>query len=178
MNQERTRFHARHQLPRSAFTLIEVMIVIAIVLALMGIVGVAVFGQRDKAKQDLAAVDLGSIKAAIRLFNLDFGRNPTDEEGLEVLWNKDKLSPEADATKWRKYLESELSKDKWDKPFGYRQKSEHGDEATFDLWSNGPDGEEGTADDIVSWKKDAQDPGTTGPTSAGEAPPSAIQPPR
>lgn len=161
---------------RHAFTLVEVMIVIAIVLALMGIVGVAVFSQRDKAKEDLASVDMGSIKNAIRLFNLDFGRNPSDEEGLEVLWNKEKLSPDADAAKWRKYLESELPKDKWGKPFGYRQKSEHGDETTYDLWSNGPDGEEGTADDIVNWKKETDS--TSGSTGSGQGPPASGGPPR
>jgi general secretion pathway protein G len=154
---------------RRAFTLIEVMIVIAIVLALMGIVGVAVFGQRDRAKADIAKMDLGNIQQALKMFNINHGRYPTDEEGLEVLWNKDKLAPDADASRWTKTLEGELAKDRWGSALGYRQRSEHGDETIYDLWSNGADGQSGTEDDIVSWKKDSSE--NPGRSSSSEAPP-------
>ncbi len=154
---------------RRAFTLIEVMIVIAIILALMGIVGVALFAQRDQSKKDIAKMDLGNIQAALKMFNVNQGRYPTDEEGLEVLWNKEKLSPDADASRWTKTLEGEMAKDRWGNALGYRQKSEHGDETMYDLWSNGPDGQSGTEDDIVSWKKESSE--NPGGSSSREAPP-------
>src|ERR1044071_6179778 len=76
---------------RGAFTLIEVMIVIAIVLALMGLVGYAVMERRDEAKRDLAKIDLNNIRQGLKLFRFDFDRYPTDEEGIKVLWDKSAL---------------------------------------------------------------------------------------
>jgi general secretion pathway protein G len=159
---------------RAGFTLIEVMIVIAIVLALSGLIGVALFRQRDAAKADLVRTDMNSLKAALDLFRLDYDRYPTDEEGLAVLWDKNKLSAssggdtEADAAKWKGYMKDPLPNDKWGSAWGYRQVSEHGDETKFDLWSFGPDKQEGTEDDIVSWNKDGA---AGGDSSSGGAPP-------
>lgn len=137
---------------RRAFTIIEVMIVVAIVLALAGIVGVSVLGRREEAKRSLGETDFNTIKNALRLFRLDFDRYPTDEEGVTVLWDKSKLDPEADSAKWKKFLDEPMLNDRWGQPWGYRQVStESGDESTFDLWSNGPDKQEGTEDDITSW---------------------------
>src|SRR5688572_27053967 len=62
-----------------AFTLIEVMIVIAIILALSGLVGVALFRQRDSAKVDLARTDMLSLRDSLDFFRLDFDRYPSDE---------------------------------------------------------------------------------------------------
>lgn len=152
----RTRAHTRAR----GFTLIEVMIVIAIILALSGLIGVALFSRQKEAKASLAQTDMNTIKQSMKLFYLDFDRFPTDEEGLAVLWAKETLSADADQTKWKKYLDSEMPNDRWGKPWGYRQLSEHGDETTYDLWSFGPDGQEGTDDDVVSWKKDAASDGS------------------
>lgn len=136
---------------RSGFTLIEVMIVIAIVLALSGLIGVALFRQRDSAKIDLVKTDMNSLKNSLNLFRLDFDRYPTDEEGLKVLWDSSVLASETDTAKWKKYLTEPMPNDKWGNPWGYRQISEHGDETMYDLWSYGPDKQEGTDDDITSW---------------------------
>jgi general secretion pathway protein G len=151
------------------FTLIEVMIVIAIVLALSGLIGVALFRQRDAAKADTVRIDMNSLKAALELFRLDYDRYPTDEEGLAVLWDKTKLSDggnEADSAKWKGYMREPMPNDRWGNPWGYRQVSEHGDETRFDLWSYGPDKQDGTDDDITSWTKD----GDLG-AGSGSAPP-------
>lgn len=136
---------------RRGFTLIEVLIVLAIVLALTAIVGVAVFGRQDQAKADLAEIDLNNIKRALRGFRADFGQYPTDEEGIAVLWDSELLDPERDTNAYLSggYLEEPITEDAWGNEWNYRAESEYGDE--YDLWSNGPDGEEGTEDDIVSW---------------------------
>lgn len=136
---------------RAAFTLIEVMIVIAIILALSGLVGVAVFQQRERAKYQMAEIELKSIQQAMKHFRLAYDRWPTEEEGIAVLWDKEILDQEADQTAWTKLLDSPMPEDKWGNEWGYRPISENGDESMFDLWSNGPDGEEGTEDDITSW---------------------------
>lgn len=146
---------------RRAFTLIEVMIVIAIVLALSGLVAVSLFQRRDEAKTDLVKIDLNTLRSAIKQFRFDFERWPTDEEGLRVLWDKEALDPEADQSKWKAYLEEPMPTDRWDTEWGYRQVGEL-DETMYDLWSNGPDKEEGTEDDIVAGRSDADAEGGSG----------------
>lgn len=148
---------------RSAFTLFEVMIVIAIIVAIGGLVGLSVLSRKKDADKDLARAQIKSIEDALEGFHLKYDRWPTEEEGLAVLWSKDTLSPDADATKWSAELKAPIPTDKWGSPWGYRPVSEHGDETKFDLWSNGPDKQEGTEDDIKNWS-DENDTGGTGST--------------
>lgn len=140
------------------FTLIEVMIVIAIVLALSAIVGVAVLGRREQADVSLTQTKLNNIKSALKFFKVDFGRYPSEEEGLTVLWDKEKLDPDADVNKYSKdgYMEDATPNDQWGNPWGYRFPSTREDETQYDLWSYGPNGEDedGDGDDITSWRKD------------------------
>ena len=151
------------------FTLIEVMIVIAIVVALGTLVGIAALSRGKEAKQGIATSQLSTIRNALKLFYADFDRYPSDEEGLRVLWDKSALGgDEAEQKKWRGYLEDPMPNDVWERAWGYRQKSSHGDESKYDAWSNGPDGQEGTEDDITSWPKEGS--GTDGgssPSSSG-----------
>ena len=139
---------------RSAFTLIEVMIVILIVLALGGLVAYNLMGTKEDAENKLCKIDMNTLEQALKQFRFDHGRYPTDDEGLEVLWNKEKMQDEEEAKKWRKLLEQPMPNDRFGNPWGYRQASENGDEDKYDLWSPGRDKQEGTADDINSWKSD------------------------
>ncbi len=139
-----------------AFSLIEIMIVLAIMLVLAGIVGFAVFGQRDKADIQATRVQLESFESAMRAFRLDYRRYPTEEEGVAALWSKETLDPEADATVWSGYIETPVARDLWGSEWGYSTESDEfaiDDEdtpagPTFDIWSFGPDKEDGTEDDI------------------------------
>lgn len=142
---------------RRGFTLIEIMIVIGIVVALATIVGIAALSRGKDAKMDLCRVDMNTIRSAMELFQYDFDRWPTDEEGLQVLWDKSVLSADSDEKKWKGYLRQPMPNDRWGRPWGYRQVSEFGDEGQFDLWSFGPDGQEGTEDDITSWTVESDD---------------------
>ncbi|MBL8962957.1 MAG: type II secretion system major pseudopilin GspG [Phycisphaerae bacterium] len=144
------------------FTLIELLIVIAIIAALGGLVTVALLGRKKEATRGLAEHDLSVIKQGMKLFYLTYERFPTEEEGVEVLWNKDLLSPDADAAKWKKFLDEPMPMDRWGSPWGYRPVSEHGDEETCDIWSPGPDRQDGTEDDITSWKTEADGLGGEG----------------
>jgi len=141
----------RFRSPRRAFTLIEVLIVLGIVLALSAIIGVAVFQRGDDAKIKLAQTDLNNIKSALRLFRLDYDRYPTEDEGIEVLWNRDALDVEDEELeeRWSAYLETPLPEDRWGNAWVYTDESENGQE--YDLSSNGPDGDPDTEDDITSW---------------------------
>ena len=155
----------------AGFTLIEVLIVLAIILMISGLVAVQLFSRRDRADIDQTRINLNTLRDALDAFRFDFRRYPTDEEGLAVLWDKAKLDAEADAAAWAGYLQEPLESDVWGNAWGYAAQSEdfEADEdnpsatAPFDLWSNGPDGEEGTDDDIRSGRsaagEEAEGPG-------------------
>lgn len=145
------RRHRRAQ--RRGFTLVEVMIVIAIILALASLIGLAVFNRFGEAQEDITRIQMKNIEDAIDSFRLDFNRYPTDEEGVSVLWSPANLENPEDEDNWKAYVDDPIPTDQWGNPWGYRQISEYGDESEYDLWSNGPDGEEGTEDDIVSWSE-------------------------
>ncbi|MFG0306833.1 MAG: type II secretion system major pseudopilin GspG [Phycisphaerales bacterium JB040] len=143
------------------FTLIEILIVLAIVLLLAGLVSVSLFGRRDQADIQITQVNLNTLSDALDQFRLDYRRYPTEEEGLEVLWSKETLDPDADQAVWSKYLSEPMTADQWGNPYGYSTEDDEyslasdpmdteGDTGpSYRLWSNGPDGEEGTEDDIT-----------------------------
>jgi len=147
---------------RRAFTLVEVMIVILIVLALGGLVAYNLLGKKEEAEDKLVQIDINTLKRALKDYRIAHGRYPTDEEGVAVLWNKEATQDEEVLKKWTKLLEEPMPKDKYGNEWGYRQKTEHSEDDTFDLWSIGRDKMEGTDDDVTSWKKDAEgEPGST-----------------
>lgn len=157
---------------RRGFTLIEVMIVILIVLALGGLVAYNLVGTKKEADAGVVKIQMDNIGYALKQFNLKYGRYPSDEEGLRVLWDKSALTDENEAKNWTKYLEEPIPNDKWGSPWGYRQKSEHLSEDMYDLWSFGPDKQEGTEDDITSWagKSSGEGDGASAPSDGGSAP--------
>jgi general secretion pathway protein G len=138
---------------RSGFTLIEVMIVLAIVLALGSIVAVAVLSRRDEANVNLTKTDMTRLKQGLEWFQFQYNRFPTDEEGLAVLWSSETLDPELDASDWKAQLQEPLLKDRWGHEWMYQQERDE-DPTKFALWSVGPDGEDGTDDDLKSWTDD------------------------
>jgi general secretion pathway protein G len=135
---------------RGGFTLIEVMIVLAIVLALGTIVGLAVLKQKKKADVQLTQTDMTRLEAGLKWFYFEYNRYPTDEEGLAVLWSSETLDPELDESGWESQLEKPLAKDRWGFEWMYQQERDD-DPSKYALWSVGPDGEDGTDDDLKAW---------------------------
>lgn len=139
---------------RRGFTLVEVLIAIAIVAVLGGLVAINFLGTEERQQPRLAQIELDSLKDALTQFYLAYDRYPTDDEGIAVLWDSESLETEDDAERdsWQPFLNDPADEDIWGNPWNYRAESEYGDR--YDLWSNGPDGEEDTDDDIVSWETD------------------------
>jgi general secretion pathway protein G len=134
---------------RRAFSLIELLIVIAILLALGGLVVVNLLPAKDQADIDLTKSQLDQFKQAIDLYKLHMKRVPTEEEGLAVLWSRDALEDEEDEANWQgPYLEVPSPNDTWGNEWIYRAPSELREGAEYDIISMGPDGEEDTEDDI------------------------------
>ena len=136
---------------RSAFTILELLLVLVILAVLAGIVGSRFVGQSQSAKIKAATTQLLNFKTALTAFEIDLGRYPTSSEGLRALVER----PSGQNSKaWKgRYLDSDAApKDQWENAWNYRQPGQHNPE-DFDLWSNGPDGVEGGGDDIANWTK-------------------------
>lgn len=128
-------------LNRSGFTLIELMIVVIIIAALAAMVAPNLISRSDEAKAKIAKGDLSSIDLALKLYRLDNSAYPTTEQGLDVLLVAGAKEP---------YLEKKAL-DPWGRKYLYRCPGTHRP-ASYDLFSAGRDGKEGTDDDIVNWE--------------------------
>jgi general secretion pathway protein G len=129
---------------RSAFTLMEVLLVLVILVILGSIVGVAINSSRKKAFANAAAVQIKSLKGPLENYNLDIGSYPSTQQSLQAL----RAAPPdlANPAKWSgPYLSSELEPDPWGNPYQYE-----GAGAQYRIWSFGPNGvnEQGGGDDI------------------------------
>lgn len=138
---------------RRGFSLLELLIAIAILLAIGALVVVNLAPRRDQAQVDLTRGQLDQFAQAIKLFKLDLGRFPTEDEGLSVLWSAEGLEDEEEETKWKgPYLETPKPADDWGNEWVYMYPSEEAP-GLYKILSLGPDGEEDTEDDITSFDR-------------------------
>lgn len=138
---------------RQGFTFLEIMMVVVIIGILVALVAPRLAGKTAKAKTVAAKAGLSSIASALAQYEMDMGTFPEQSEGLKGLLEK----PSSDDTgSWDgPYLsKSSIPKDPWSQDFQYKYPGEHNPK-DFDLWSNGPDKQSGTPDDIVNWEKEA-----------------------
>lgn len=132
---------------RTAFTLLEVLMVIVILGVLAALIVPNFVGTQRGAEIDATAAQIKGLDNDIERFRLNCQRYP---ETLEELITKP--DDEALAEKWRgPYLKS-AAKDAWGTELGYRHPGQY-NEQSYDLWSYGPDRQDGTDDDITNWKK-------------------------
>ena len=134
----------------SGFTLIEILIVIALIAILVTVtIGNLdnIFGGQQEKVADIFVNQ--TAKVGLTPYKLDVGNYPTTEEGLEALVK----APADKKARWNgPYLE-EVPLDPWQNAYQYRfpgSKNINGARG-YDVWSLGPDGVE-SADDIGNWK--------------------------
>ncbi|MAT73505.1 MAG: type II secretion system protein GspG [Planctomycetaceae bacterium] len=131
--------------PRSGFTLIEVLLVL-IILVILGSLATGVFtGTQEQASKRAVASQVGFVDEAIGRYRMDFNKNPDE---LSDLW--DKPSDSDDADKWAGPYMKELKNDPWGNEYQYAAKGKKNSDG-YDFWSTGPDGKDGTEDDIGNW---------------------------
>lgn len=134
---------------RGAFTLMEVLLVL-VILAVLGSLAIPMLSStQKKALMDNAKIQANSISNAVDMFYIDMNRYPTSDEGLDVLVNEPSSKPSGVA-KWRgPYLKKEPI-DPWGNPYKILEKGKHNPNGV-DIYSMGPDGEDGTEDDVGNW---------------------------
>ncbi len=131
---------------RGAFTLIELLLVLVILGVLAAVVVPKFTGRTEKAKISGATTSVSNLGAALNIFEHDTGHFPSNDEGLNAL-----VSQPASAKDWNgPYIEATALKDPWGNKFIYKFPGTH-NPSGFDLYSTGPDGQDGTADDIGNW---------------------------
>lgn len=130
---------------RGAFTLIELLLVLVILAVLAAVVVPKFTGRSEEAKIKAAQTQIANFKVSLGMFEVDNGRYPTSEEGLQAL-----VVPPANATNPHNYLEGQLPVDPWNNPYQYRYPGTHNPQG-YDLFSFGPDGRESN-DDITNWQ--------------------------
>ncbi|MGA2265359.1 MAG: type II secretion system major pseudopilin GspG [Phycisphaerae bacterium] len=130
----------------SGFTLIELLLVMVILTILAAIVVPRFTRRTEQAKVTAARTDISNMEVALDAFEVDCGRYPTTEEGLGAL-----VEQPANADGWRgPYLKKSVSKDPWGNAYLYRCPGSH-NTTGYDLYSFGPDGQEGGDDDVDNW---------------------------
>ena len=130
------------------FTLLELLVVLAILGVLAAMAGPRVLGYLGGAKADAAEIHLERLASTLDLYRLDVGRYPSAQEGLEAL-----ITRPADAARWNgPYLKKrEMLLDPWGQVYAYRVPGEHGDYDLFSLGADKVEGGEGEDRDVVSW---------------------------
>ena len=124
------------------FTLLELLVVVAIIGLLAAYVGPKYFSQIGKSEQALAKTQIESFHRALASFRIDTGAFPTTEEGLAAL-----LAQPGNATKWNgPYLSKAVPLDPWGKAYIYRAPGSKGD---YDVLSYGKDGQPGGTGDAA-----------------------------
>ncbi|MFN7065208.1 MAG: type II secretion system major pseudopilin GspG [Aquificaceae bacterium] len=131
---------------QKGFTLIELLVVVIILGILAAIVVPRIAGRVDEAKIEATKVQLKAIRDALEQYKLDNGFYPATEQGLRSLVEKPTIPPVPQ--RWRQYFDK-LPKDAWDRDFIYLSP---GLGRPYELRSVGPDGKEGTEDDIDVWQ--------------------------
>ena len=124
----------------AGLTLIEILVVLAIIAVMAFLIVPNVIGRPDQARVTVAQTDLRTISAALKMYRLDNGDYPTSEQGLSALAVRPSSAPIPANWSPNGYLEK-LPADPWGRPYGYSSPGVSG--GGFDIVSLGKDGKAG-----------------------------------
>lgn len=132
------------RLPRRGFTLLEVLLVLAILVILTSTVGYYFVGAQRRANMRAALVQINLVEKLLQDYHTDVGSFPSTEQGLLALSSAPTGLPN---NKWAgPYAEKPIPPDPWGNPYQYELTGAE----SFRIWSFGPDGQDGSEDDVSS----------------------------
>ena len=127
------------------FTLLEILVVIAILGLLIGLVAPAALRQLGGARLSVAKQSIDRIGSVLDMYKLDIGSYPSTEQGLKAL-----VAPPTGVAMWNgPYIKGNEPVDPWNHPYTYRSPSNRTGH-DYDLCSNGPGGTPTTSDMICN----------------------------
>lgn len=133
----------------SGFTLIELLVVLVILGLLASIVGPQIIKNVGASKTKTARLQIEEFSVALDLYQLEVGRYPNSDEGLNALINEPSGVVGWNGPYLRKRV---IRQDPWGFDYGYQSPGESG---SFDLYSLGADNAAGGEDenqDVNSWE--------------------------
>lgn len=134
---------------QAGMSLIEIIIVIALIGTLMTFMVSNLIGQSEEAKKDQTKLGMGVISQSLQMYRIHNNRYPTTDQGLAAMLNNP-----GDAKSWRgPYIEANKLKDPWGTDFSYES-----DGRAYKIISPGPDASMGNEDDITYPEADAAKP--------------------
>ena len=134
-------------------TLVEMLVVLAILALVSAVVVINVLPERDRAAVRKAAIDISVLETALDQYRLDLLRYPTSEEGLQALVSAPAGLPNAQNYRPGGYIKNSALLDPWGFPYQYVSPGTRG--GLIDLFSLGADGQPGGEDlnaDIGNWQ--------------------------
>ena len=127
--------HRSRRRAQAGFTLLEILVVIAILGLLIGLVAPAALRQLGGARTSIAKQSIERLETVLDMYKLDVGSYPTTEQGLKAL-----IERPTGVDSWNgPYLKGATPVDPWNHPYEYRQPSTRQDH-DYDLCSDGPKG--------------------------------------
>ena len=139
----------RAKAKQRGFTLIELMVVLAIIGILAALVVPNVLNRADDARITAARTDIGNLMQALKLYRLDNQRYPSAEQGLQALVVQPTAGPAP--LIWKPYIDK-LPNDPWGKPYQFMNPGLKGEVDILSLGADGQVGGEGKNADIGSWQ--------------------------
>ena len=136
----------------AAFTLIEIMLVIIIVIALMAVLLPNVQNAMNRSRIGNAQIYIGKINGSLGQYELINKRPPSTEQGLRALVEKPSGDP---VPRMWTQIESKVELDPWGTEYQYQFPGKHNPKS-YDVFSCGPDRLAGTEDDIGNWDPPAE----------------------
>ena len=131
------------------FTLIELMVVLAIIGVLAAMIVPNVLGRADDARITAARTDVGNLMQALKLYKLDNQRFPSGEQGLNALILKPTTEPVPG--NWKPYLDK-LPNDPWGRAYQFMNPGIKGEVDVLSFGADGQAGGEGNNADVGSWQ--------------------------
>ncbi len=137
-----------HNRACKGFSLIEVLVALAIISILAGVVTISVLNKPAEARVVAARTEIQQLKTAVQIYKTDHGFVPTEQQGLEALVTRPATGPEPKTYPADGYLGTRrLPDDPWGNPYIYLSPGTLGE--TFEIISYGRDGEPGGENDAA-----------------------------